>query len=130
MASNSKRLPDAELEIMLIIWKSNCAMSASSILQQLKTQRKWALATLMTVLSRLCEKGFLVCEKQGRNNFYKAVIGQEEYKQGEGKCMLEKLFDNSLPDLIASLYHGNAISQQDMQELQAFLERAQKGEIQ
>lgn len=123
-----KRLPDAELEIMLVIWKSNGQVSSSYILEQLKDKRGWALATLMTVLSRLVDKGFLHCEKEGRSNRYSPVILEAEYKESEGRSTLVKLFDNSIQDMVMSLYNGKAINKNDLLELRELLDQVKKEE--
>lgn len=118
-----KRLPDAELEIMLIIWKTGEKVNSSYILSQLGNKRKWALATLMTVLARLVEKGFLVCIKEGRSNSYTAKILETEYKESEGRSTLEKLYGNSIQDMVMSLYHGKAIDKSDLAELRELLDK-------
>lgn len=123
-----KRLPDAELEIMLVIWKTGKPVSSSYILDQLQGKRNWALATLMTVLSRLVDKGFLYCEKEGRSNTYRPAILETEYKESEGKSTLEKLFGNSLQDMVMSLYNGKAIDKSDLAELRKLLDKVDKEE--
>lgn len=121
MDTSMKRLPDAELEIMLVVWGHEEAVTASEILAELTGRRRWALATLMTVLSRLCEKGFLRCEKQGRSNYYTALIEEESYKQQESRNLLEKLHGNSVQSLVASLYGGHAIDDADIEALRQYL---------
>lgn len=128
MVNEIKRLPDAELEIMLVIWQADKSVSSSYILEQLHGKRKWALATLMTVLSRLVDKGFLHCVKEGRSNSYYAVISEEEYKESEGKSTLEKLFGNSIQDMVMSLYNGKAINKRDLVELRELLDRVERDE--
>ncbi|GIP24585.1 BlaI/MecI/CopY family transcriptional regulator [Paenibacillus sp. J22TS3] len=120
---NIKRLPDAELEIMLVIWRSKDQVSSSYILEQLKDKRGWALATLMTVLSRLVDKGFLRCEKEGRSNRYSFLISETEYKESESKSTLAKLFDNSIQNMVMSLYNGKAIDKNDLAELKEMIDR-------
>lgn len=120
-----KRLPDAELEIMLVIWRSKGQVSSSYILEQLKDKRGWALATLMTVLSRLVDKGFLRCEKEGRSNRYSSLISEAEYKESESKSTLAKLFDNSIQNMVMSLYNGKAIDKNDLAELREMIERVE-----
>jgi len=121
-----KRLPDAELEIMLIVWKSDPPISATYILEQLKSQRKWSLQTLFTVLTRLTEKGFLSCEKQGRSNLYHALVEENVYKQLEGKSILERVYDNSFKNLVVSLVGGDAIDKNDLAELRDYLNRLEE----
>ena len=103
-------------------------MNSSWILEQVQGSRKWALATLMTVLSRLVEKGFLICEKEGRNNVYRAAVGEAEYKQNEGKSILEKLYGNSFKNLVTSLYSGKAIGKSELAELREFLDEVEREE--
>ena len=126
MNERIKRLPDAELEIMLVVWKAGTPVNSSYILERLQGRRKWALATLMTVLARLTEKGFLVCKKDGRNNLYHASIGEDEYKANEGKSILEKLYGNSFKNLVTSLYNSKAIDQGDLAELRRFLDKVER----
>ncbi|MDO4539668.1 MAG: BlaI/MecI/CopY family transcriptional regulator [Syntrophomonadaceae bacterium] len=127
MKNKMKRLPDAELEIMLIVWKAGGPVSSSYVLEQLSGRRQWALATLMTVLARLVDKGFLYCEKQGRHNLYRAAIGEDEYKTMESRSMLEKLHGNSFKNLVASLYDGKAIDESDLAELRLYLDAIEAG---
>lgn len=127
MTEKIKRLPDAELEIMQIVWEAGEPVSSSYILEQ-QGQRKWVLATLMTVLARLTEKGFLVCEKQGRNNLYYAAILEDDYKKSEGKTILEKLYGNSFKNLVTSLYSSEAIDKSDLEDLRKFLDELEKRE--
>ena len=126
MQEEIKRLPDAELEIMLIVWKANPPISATHILEQLKSQRKWSLQTLFTVLTRLTEKGFLSCEKQGRSNLYHAIVEENAYKQLEGKSILERVYGNSFKNLVVSLIAGDAIDKDDLAELRDYLNRLEE----
>lgn len=123
-----KRLPGAELEIMLVVWKTDAPVSSSYILEQLHGQRQWRLPTLMTVLNRLIDKGFLGCQKKGRNNEYYAVIPEEAYKEYEGKSVLEKLYGNSFLNLVTSLYNSKAIDKNEITKLRHFLDQLEKEE--
>lgn len=129
MENKMKRLPDAELEIMLVIWAADKAVSSSYVLDQLRTKRQWALATLMTVLSRLTEKGFLTCEKNGRFNSYRPLISEDDYKASEGKSTLVNLFGNSVQHMVMSLYNGKAIDKKDLRELRELLDKVDKEEM-
>ena len=67
-----KRLPDSELEIMLIIWEARGQISTSDIMQRLK--KKKSLQLVQNSLNRLEGKGFVRCEKIGRLNHYTALV--------------------------------------------------------
>ena len=95
MNKKNKRLGDAELEIMLVIWDCTEPVTSTYILEQLRGRRNWALSTLMTTLSRLADKGFVFCDRTTRTNYYSALISEEDYKAQEGRSFLEKLYGNS-----------------------------------
>lgn len=58
-----KRLPDAELEVMQALWSCTPPASRSDIETVLQSVHPMAVTTLLTVLTRLGEKGFLRIEK-------------------------------------------------------------------
>lgn len=110
----TKRLPEAELEIMLIIWDAEDAVSSTYILERFREQRNWALPTLMTVLTRLVKKGYLNCTKIGRNNSYTPVITGEEYYQYEIGLILSKVFKGSFEHMAKSLIDGKCITKDEL----------------
>ena len=117
-----KRLGDAELEVMQAAWAAEPPVTSGYILERLKGKRSWAQATLVTVLNRLVDKGFLTCEKHGRTNAYYPAVSEEAYRQAEGRTVLEKLYGNSVTGLVASLVGGDAVTEADLRELRKFLD--------
>ena len=51
-----KKLSDAELEIMRVLWSHNTPLTSNEILNEIGTSRSWKLASLRTVLARMAEK--------------------------------------------------------------------------
>ena len=68
MENIQKKLGEAELEIMQVIWESEPPLTSNYILKELQERRKWQLSTLMTSLSRLVDKGFLSCDRATGTN--------------------------------------------------------------
>lgn len=118
----AKNLGDAELEIMQVIWSAEKAVTSNYILQELQGRRKWQLSTLMTSLSRLCDKGFAACDRTTGVNLYTSIISENDYKAGKSKDFLERLYNNSLQNLVATLYSNKVIKNSDMEELRRFLD--------
>lgn len=118
-----KKIPDAELEIMMVIWESGVSVTSEYIMERL--HKDWAKPTLLNLLSRLCERGFLECKKEGKLNIYTSKVEQEDYLQIESKNFFKKMHHNSLKSLIASLYDGNTVSKKDLEELKTFIVKQQ-----
>lgn len=121
-----RKLPDSELEIMLIIWEYGRPVNRFQIESKLDADRKLSPTTILSFLSRLQEKGFLDVTKDGKNNIYTAVIDRESYTQAESKNMLKKLYKNSVKNFLAALYDGNDMSEEDIKELEDYIEEKRR----
>ena len=121
--NDMKKLPDSELEIMMIIWDAKEKVTSDYIMDRIN--KDWLKTTVLNFLTRLCDRGFLKCHKEGRFNIYESQVGKEDYLQRESKSFLKKLHHNSLTSLIATLYDGNSISKDDLEELKKFIEEAE-----
>lgn len=115
-----KRLPESELEIMMIIWKYGKPVNRMEIEEQL--EKDVAAPTILSFLNRLEAKDFVSVEKKGKINWYTPLVKEEEYLQRESKNILQKMYRNSLKNFVTTLYGGDGLTEQDLEELQAFLD--------
>lgn len=121
-----KRLPDSELEIMMIIWDLDKPVTRFEIEEQMDGERKLSPTTVLSFLSRLQEKGFLKVLKSGKNNVYIALVDKESYMQTESKNILNRLYRNSARNFLAALYDGNNLSDEDLEELEEYISQKRK----
>lgn len=119
------KIPDAELEIMMIIWDSIGGVTSEDIMSKLEGKKTWKRTTVLKFLSRLTERGFLSVEKKSKTNVYYPIIKQDDYLEYECKNFLEKICQNSVKKLVATLYSSNTISDDDLAELKAFIDKEQ-----
>ena len=123
-----KKLSEAEFEIIQVLWRHNAPMTSNQLLEEMGDNRNWKLASLMTVLARMAEKGAVYCDRTTRTNYYTALVSEEEYRLTEGTSLLEKMFHKSAKDFIASLYQGKKMSSKDIKELREYLNDLEKEE--
>lgn len=116
----NRRLPESELDIMLVVWNAGGGVSAPAILEGL--ERPLTASALHSYLKRLEEKGFLACEKTGKVNSYRPLVSRREYERREGMSVLSKLYAGSLERFAAALYDGGALSPGDVEELKDYLD--------
>ncbi len=121
-----KRLPDSELEIMMIIWDLNKPVTRLEIEQQLGKDRKLSPTTILSFLSRLQEKGYLEVRKEGKNNVYFPLIDRESYMQAESRNILKRLYRNSAKNFLAALYDGDSLSKEELKELEDYISEKRK----
>lgn len=75
-----QQISDSELELMKIIWGNGKTAMYAYIMSELdKSGNEWKKNTVLTLLSRLIEKGFLTISKIGRRNEYTALVDEKDY---------------------------------------------------
>ena len=114
-------LPDGELEIMQIIWDCAPPVSRGAIEEKLLQEKHLAPTTILTFLTRLCDKGFLRAERQGRMNLYTPLVSRRDYLAKESRRMLDRLYGGSLSAFAVSLC-DSGITKEELAELQTMLE--------
>lgn len=115
------KISDAEMEIMKIIWKKNNQITTAEILDALPKENSWKVTTIMTLISRLTEKGILSVTKVGKLNNYFPKITEEEYKAIQTDNFLEDMHKGSVKSFMATLFNNKKISNKDIAELKEWL---------
>ncbi len=119
-----KRLPESELEIMQIIWKNPAPVSRMTIEDALQKIHPLAPTTILTLLTRLCEKGFLSLEKDGRTNLYTPLVSERDYLAAESRSFLDRLFGGSVAGFATALC-DSGITKEELEELRRLLEKGE-----
>ena len=123
MKKDGQRLPDAELEVMQALWAQKTYPVSSAALAEALEGRRWQLSTLLKLLSRLEERGFVERKKEGRGNLYAPLVSRHDYLASESRSFLERLHGGSLPSLVAALVESHAVSEEELAELEEILKR-------
>ena len=115
-----KRLPDAELEIMKVIWHNPCPISTSEVKKLIdsETDNVWTQQTLQSFLNRLIAKGFLEKGKRGKEYIYTPLVAEKDYVEFESGQFLKKIHSNSVVGLMRALFDSKKISDEDIAELE------------
>lgn len=122
MSESVRRLPDAELEVMQAVWACTPPVVRADIDQRLQQTHPMASTTLLTLLTRLSDKGFLRIDKVGRSSQYTPLISQQEYLAQQSKRFLNKLCGGSL-STFASALCDSGLTKEELEELRSLLER-------
>ena len=121
MKEGIKKLPDAELEVMQILWDLEAPAPRAAVEAGMQALRPMAQTTLLTLLTRLSEKGFVRIEKQGRSSVYTPLVSRADYQARQSKRFFDQLFGGSV-SAFASALTSSGISKEDLEELRRLLE--------
>ena len=128
MKKTYQRLPESELDIMLVLWNGTPPMTRPEIEKVINTKKNLASTTILSLLTRLESKNFVEVTKQGKLNLYTPLVSQSDYQAHESQSVLEKLYRNSLKKFVTSLYQGKKISSEEIHELSDFLKELEDRE--
>ena len=90
-------------------------------MEKLGEDNHWKPQTLLTVLARLTEKGFLESVRKGRERQYTALISEEEYLEVETSDFLKRYSGHSMGSFVKTLFSSNSFSENELDELRNLL---------
>lgn len=118
-----QQISDYGLELMKIIWANGGTALYADIFKGLEDKgTPWTKNTIITLSSRLIEKGFLKTTKIGRRNEYKAVVSAEEYQAVQAQSFLEKIYEGNAKGLVVTLIEKELLSAEDFEQLKSYWE--------
>ncbi len=116
-----QRISESELVLMKIIWKNGGAALYSLIMGELeKDKNEWKNNTVLTLLSRLVEKGFLKVNKIGRRNEYVEAVTEAEYQAMQTHSFLDKVYGGNVRNLVSTLLRQDILSADELKEIEIF----------
>lgn len=122
------QISDAELEIMKIIWGNPEEVTLFPyIMDELAERGKPCQKnTLIVLLSRLVNKGFLSAKKVGRRNEYTPLVSEAEYQTVQTRRFLDKIYAGSAKGLVSNLIMGDLLTEAEYEELKRLLEKGKQ----
>lgn len=119
-ASGTERISEAELAVMEALWDES-PLSASEVCERVCEARGWSLPTVKTLLSRLAAKQAVVTEPDGKRFLYSPAIARSAYVGTESRRLVERLFGGRAAPLFAHLAEAEALTPEDIAEIEALL---------
>ena len=128
---NYTKLPESELIIMQLIWdmekKGVKDIHAGALLAAYPEQiGHLALTTVLTLITRLQNKGFIRLEKHGRANCAIVLADENEYNRKAAADFVATVYKNNTKGLISALYSDGILSEEDIADLRREIENADK----
>ncbi len=120
-----ERISEAEHAVMEVLWDQN-PISASEVCDAICAQRDWSIPTVKTLLSRLVQKEVVGTEPEGRKFLYRPLIERSDYVGGESRRLVDRLFGGRAAPLFAQLAESEALSDEDLAEIEALLREMRK----
>ena len=114
-------LSNSEWKLMNRLWQ-DAPMTITELTAALKEDTGWTKNTILTMLSRLEGKGAVRHEEGQRAKRYFPAVDREDAIEAETETFLDKV--GGLGLLMNAMVEKNALTEDDIAELSAILEKA------
>ena len=119
---SEQKLAVVEARFADIIWE-NAPLRTAELVRLCQAAFGWKRTTTYTVLKRLCDRGFF----RNADGTVEVLLPKEDYCAICTEHFVAEHFDGSLPAFLAAFTARKSLSEAELQELQAMIDRAREG---
>ena len=117
------KVSENEYRFCLIVWEHE-PVSSGELVKLCEARFNWKPTTTYTVIKRLSDRGVL----QNVRSTVTSLVSKEEVQDTEAEEFIHSRFEDSLPAFLVSFSRRQKLSQTDIDELQAMIDRYRKGD--
>jgi predicted transcriptional regulator len=120
----SRRLPvsDAELEVLKVLWGAGPATVRDVAGALRKQQRRLAYNTVLTLLSRLREKGYVRADRRETAHLFHAVVTRDDLLGSSLAALADRVCDGTASPLVHALVRGQKFSAEEIAHFRKLLD--------
>ena len=120
---SSKKLPEAEFDVMVALWNSKTLpINTAYLMENVGKAKGWKAPTLISFLTRLEDRGFIHSEKRGKERYYYVDAVKTEYVRNITLEFLNRYHDGSFVNMLDLLYGNNSFSGDELEKLLKWLQ--------
>jgi len=116
-----QQLSDLQLDVLRVLWREDEATIAQ-VQEALRAERKLALTTVATILSRLEARGVVTRRTEGRQFIYCAAVAEQEVRRSMVSALMDRLFAGDPKALVHHLIDEGRIDAGELARLEKLLE--------
>lgn len=113
-----RKLGPVELRFAELIWE-NAPISSGELVKLCARELEWKKSTTYTVLKKLCEQGLF----QNQEGTVTVLVSRQDYQSRQSKQFVADTFSGSLPAFLAAFAQGAPLSQKDIADIRALIDR-------
>ena len=118
-------LSPAEWQVMEHLWEKH-PRTLMELVRALTSETGWSKSTIVTMIGRLENKGALTYTEGGRARLYSPTVTRNSAAVQETETLMQRLYRGSVAMMVNSIADGRGLSDEDIEELTAILQRAKE----
>ncbi|MCL4211686.1 MAG: BlaI/MecI/CopY family transcriptional regulator [Phycisphaeraceae bacterium] len=116
-------LGPAELEVLTILWDEGPSTVREVLTHLHRRGRTVAYTTVLTFLTRLAQKGYVVSDKSDLAHVYRAAVPRDTVRHSRLKALIDELYDGSACPLVLQLMQTGTFTPEEVAQLQSLIDR-------
>jgi predicted transcriptional regulator len=118
------RLPasDAELEVLKVLWAAGPSTVRDVAAALRKRRRRLAYNTVLTLLSRLREKGYVRADRRETAHLFRAIVTRDDLLGSSLAALAERVCDGTASPLVHALVTGQKFSAEEIARFRKLLD--------
>ena len=119
-------LSQSEWKVMECLWTQG-PRTLMQMVKELEVTAGWSASTIKTLVGRMTAKGHIRYEEEGRARLYFPCLTREEAAGRETESLLRRAYKGKLGLLVNTMVDRQKLSDQELEELYAILDKAKEG---
>lgn len=120
------KLTASEWNVLSCLWEES-PRTVMQIAGELERTVGWHRSTTITTLHRMEDKGLIRGEAAGRGRAYTPLVDREQAAVAETRSFLDRVYQGSVGMMMSAMAQRRELSGQEIAELRAILDQAEKG---
>ncbi len=122
---NKITLSEGEWKLMKLLWQ-RAPLTLRALVDGVSPETDWNKATVFMMLKRLVAKGAVALDDKRKPQTYYPILSRRDVTTGETDSFLSRVYDGSIGTMVSSLAGRRALTEEDIAELRAILDRAEQ----
>ena len=120
------KLTSSEWNVLNRLWEES-PRTVMQLSGELERTVGWAKSTTITTLHRMEAKGLVRCEQVGRGKAYVPLVDRRQAEVAETRSFLDRVYQGSVGMMMSAMAQRRELSSEEITELRAILDQAEKG---
>lgn len=122
MPTSRPPVSDAELEVLKVLWAQGPGTVRDVEAGLRRRRRRLAYNTVLTLLSRLREKGYVDADRSDTAHVFQSIVSRDDLLSQGLSTLADRICDGTASPLVHALVRGQRLSADDVARLRALLD--------
>jgi BlaI family penicillinase repressor len=118
---------DAELEVLKVLWAKGPGTVRDVEAGLKRGRRKLAYNTVLTLLARLRDKGYVRQDRSGTAHVFRSIVSRDQLISHGLAALADRVCDGTSSPLVHALVKGQQLSPEEIADLRRLLDDLEAG---